>query len=106
MNFTEHLARAAPRNRPVAGAKPKGEPTMLPDGYKQALQALKDQAAAATMQLENRSAGKSELADAQRRMAQHSAEVNSIVRVVLRAKGPSIPDLTEARLAELLGLAA
>lgn len=80
---------------------------MLPEPYRHALQSLKDQAAAATLQLDDRTAGKAALADAQRRMTQYRDEVNHIVRVVLKAKGGvSIPELTEAALAELLGLTA
>jgi len=77
---------------------------MLPERYKQALRALKDQAAAAAMQLDDRATGKSELADAQRRMSQYPDEVLRIASVVLKSKSVSIPDLTEAQLVELLDL--
>ncbi|WP_454727950.1 MULTISPECIES: hypothetical protein [Cupriavidus] len=78
--------------------------SLLPEPYRLALQALKDQAAAATAQLTDRGAAKAELADAQRRMAQHDAETKHIVRVVLKAKPlVSIPELSEDRLAALLG---
>ncbi|CAG9184130.1 hypothetical protein [Cupriavidus pampae] len=86
--------------------------SLLPEPYRRALQALKDQAAAATLPLQvpadpaTISASKAKLADAQRRMAAHDTEMRHIVRLVLKAKPPvSIPDLSESRLAEMLGLA-
>lgn len=78
---------------------------MLPDGYKVALQAMKDQAAAACMQLDDRTAGKAELADAQRRMSQYPTECLRIAKAVMTSRGATIPDLTEERLAGLLGIA-
>ncbi len=78
---------------------------MLPDGYKAALRAMKDQAAAACMQLEDRTAGKAELADAQRRMSLYPTECLRIAKVVMRSTDATIPDLTEERLARLLGIA-
>ncbi|WP_205183588.1 hypothetical protein [Burkholderia sp. LMG 13014] len=77
---------------------------MLSDGYKVALQALKDQAAAACMQLEDAISGRTELADAQRRMSLHPNECRHIASLVMNSKDATIPDLTEARLAELLCL--
>jgi hypothetical protein len=82
---------------------------MLSEPYKLALQAMKDQAAAATMQLEHhdRSAGKAALTDARRRMALYPAEVKRIYAAVMKSpvESDTIPSLTEARLAQLLGAA-
>jgi hypothetical protein len=78
---------------------------MLPEPYKQALQALKDQAAAATSRFAGGESGKAELADAQRRMALFDMECKHIVRMVMRSHDSSltIPTISEERLCVELG---
>jgi len=76
---------------------------MLTGPYKAALRALKDQAVAAGAQLiaKDRTVMKAELADAQRRMADHGAECAVIVRLLLAQPKDSnltIDTLTEERL--------
>jgi len=80
---------------------------MLPKSFQEALQALKDQAIAATAQMlsEDRSVQRAELADAQRRMVLYPIECKSIYQVLLKSKDETltIETLDETRLAQELG---
>lgn len=75
---------------------------MLTPAFQAALQALKDQAHAATTQIVNndRQAKRAALADAQRRMSLYPAECKCIVRVLMGSTDPNltIETLDEARL--------
>lgn len=79
---------------------------MLPASYKAALQALKDQAHAATTQIvnEDRSAKRAELKDAQARMALYPQECKHIVRILMSSadQNLTIETLDEERLAKEL----
>ncbi len=79
--------------------------SMLPEPYKLALQALKDQSVAATSRFASVNAGKNELADAQRRMALVDAECKHIVQTIMRSPDLSltIPTISEERLCVELG---
>lgn len=80
---------------------------MLPDSFREAPKALKDQATVATAMIvdDNRLAKRADLADTQRRMARYSAECKQIVRVVMRStdKTLTIDSLDDDRLAKELG---
>lgn len=84
--------------------------TMLPLEYKEALQALKDQASSVTNAISTRTSDRPVgLGDAQRRMSARRQQVNIIVNLTKQAnKGRSvedmltIPDLTEGELHMLL----
>lgn len=79
----------------------------LPLEFKGALQALKDQASAATAQLVtgNRKYKQGELADAQLRMAQNEPATTVIYRMLMSTKDKTltIETLDEQRLAQELG---
>lgn len=81
----------------------------LPDSYKSALIALKDQASAVTEMLpgnDRKKTGEAKtlLRDAQRRMAEHGAATRHIVRLVMNAGDETltIPEMTEDDLVRLL----
>jgi hypothetical protein len=81
----------------------------LPDSYKSALIALKDQATAVTGMLpgeSKESAAQAQilLDDAQRRMAEFKAETGHIVRLLMKSKDHdlTIPTMTEDDLERLL----
>lgn len=80
---------------------------MLTPPYQAALQALKDQAHAATFQIVNadREAKKQELKDAQGRMAKYPVECKKIVWILMHSDDPdlTIETLDEERLAAELG---
>lgn len=80
---------------------------MLPKEYCEALQAMKDQASAATAQIvtNNRKAKRAELADSQRRMALYDKEMRAIYRLLMGSgdKTLTIDTLDETRLAQELG---
>lgn len=75
---------------------------MLTASYQAALQALKDQAHAATTQIVNRdrAAEKEALNDAHKRMAMYPVECKHIVRILMKSTDPNltIETLDEARL--------
>jgi hypothetical protein len=79
----------------------------LPIEFRDALQALKDQASAATAQLVtgDRKYKQAELADAQSRMAQYEPETTAINRLLMNTKDETldIETLDEQRLAQELG---
>lgn len=79
---------------------------MLTASYKAALQALKDQAHAATTQIvnEDRAAKKEALQDAHNRMAMYPAECKHIVRTLMKSTDPdlTIETLDEERLEQEL----
>ena len=77
---------------------------MLSDNIREALRALKDQATAATAQLESMEPShmRAELADAHRRMSPYPKECSLIAGLVWRSQGLSIPSLTEEKLGELM----
>lgn len=79
---------------------------VLPDSYKEALAAMKEQARFATMQIvkQNRNSGRDELLDAQKRMALYPVEVKSIMKILLSGKDVTlnIDTLDDIRLAEEL----
>lgn len=79
----------------------------LPPAYRNALVALKAQAAAATeMLLGDKASGKQALRQAQQEMALYDAECKKIMRLLftipLSDPECTIPTLSEAKLAELL----
>ena len=82
---------------------------MLPNSYQEALRAMKDQAQAATMQIVgdqiDRNACRVDLADAQRRMAQHPNATKDIARLLMGSKDEmlTIGTLDEKRLEHELG---
>ncbi|MDY7540736.1 hypothetical protein RGU72_21050 [Undibacterium sp. 5I1] len=74
---------------------------MLPNSYIEALRALKDQALAASVQLEQQSQNNErELEDAQRRMTKYPFEVKHILLKVMESTDESltIESIDEARL--------
>jgi hypothetical protein len=79
----------------------------LPIKFKDALQALKDQASAATAQLVtgDRNYKQAELADAQSRMVQYEPATTAIARMLMSSKDKAlnIETLDEQRLAQELG---
>lgn len=79
---------------------------MLTKEYCEALQAMKDQASAATAQIvaSDRKAKRGELADAQRRMVHHDKESRTIYRLLMGSgdKNLTIDTLDESRLAQEL----
>lgn len=81
----------------------------LPEPYKAALRAIKEQAAAATEQITsgNRKAMKAELKIAKEKMASHDAECKAIYRMLMKSadKNLTIDTLDEDRLAKELGYA-
>lgn len=79
----------------------------LPQKYKEALQAMKEQAGAATTQLVSgdRQAQHAELGNAQKRMAQYPRETRLIYQLLMTSKDKTltIETLDEQRLAEEFG---
>lgn len=79
--------------------------TILPERYVLALQALKDQAAAASVSVHtDRDAARSALLNAHERMTVYQPECDLIVRALMRCPddGITIPSVTHAMLAQIL----
>lgn len=78
----------------------------LPETYRKALRALKDQADAAMVMAKDKAAGKAALGDAHQRMSEHDVECKTIVRLLMKSSDPNltVPTLTEEQLCVLLGM--
>lgn len=78
---------------------------VITDAYKHALAALKAQASAAMLLLEDKAAGTSAMQTAHRDMIKYDVECQTIVRLVMGCLEPdiTIETLTDEKLAEMLG---